>query len=109
MPTLAAKSDKMNRIFHARIAGGQYLFLILAGALAFYNLWEKQIILAIIFMLLLASQIITLLVTFFSTEKQSKIVKTFSGIENVCFVYGAEKTIAPNKVSGCFLEKKANV
>ncbi len=36
----------MNRIFHARIVPGQYLFLLLMAALAFWALWEKNILLA---------------------------------------------------------------
>ena len=36
----------MNRIFHARIAMGQYLFLILIGILAVYMLWYKSPFLA---------------------------------------------------------------
>ncbi len=36
----------MNRIFHARIVPGQYLFLLLVAALAFWALWEKNILLA---------------------------------------------------------------
>ena len=43
----------MNRIFHARIAAGQYLFVALAGVIAVYGLWEKQILIAVLFMLLL--------------------------------------------------------
>jgi uncharacterized membrane protein YecN with MAPEG domain len=46
----------MNRIFHARIAAGQYLFVALAGAIAVYGLWEKQILIAVLFMLLLELQ-----------------------------------------------------
>ena len=38
----------MNRIFHARIAMGQYLFLILIGILAVYMLWYKSPFLAAI-------------------------------------------------------------
>ena len=47
----------MNRIFHARIAAGQYLFVALAGAIAVYGLWEKQILIAVLFMLLLVVSI----------------------------------------------------
>lgn len=36
----------MNRIFHARIVPGQYLFLLLMAVLAFWSLWEKNILLA---------------------------------------------------------------
>ena len=47
----------MNRIFHARIAAGQYLFVALAGVIAVYGLWEKQILIAVLFMLLLVVSI----------------------------------------------------
>ena len=47
----------MNRIFHARIAAGQYLFVILAGTIAVYGLWEKNILVAVLFMLLLVVSI----------------------------------------------------
>ncbi len=45
-PYLCAKIITMNRIFHARIVPGQYLFLLLVAALAFWALWEKNILLA---------------------------------------------------------------
>ena len=41
----------MNRIFHARIVPGQYLFLLLVAVLAFWSLWEKNILLAAVCML----------------------------------------------------------
>lgn len=41
----------MNRIFHARIAMGQYLFLILIGILTVYMLWSKLSLPAALFML----------------------------------------------------------
>lgn len=43
----------MNRIFHVRIAWYQYLYLILLGGLSFFLLWDKNIILAAICMVLL--------------------------------------------------------
>lgn len=43
----------MNRIFHVRITWYQYLYLILLGALSFFLLWDKNIILAAICMILL--------------------------------------------------------
>jgi len=43
----------MNRIFHVRIAWYQYLYLILLGALSFFLLWDKSIILAAICMIML--------------------------------------------------------
>lgn len=41
----------MNRIFHARIVPGQYLFLLLMGVLAFWALWTKNVLLAALCML----------------------------------------------------------
>lgn len=34
----------MNRIFHARIAVGQFLFLALISGLAIYMLWDKYVL-----------------------------------------------------------------
>lgn len=67
----------MNRIFHARIAGGQYLFLVLATAITFYNLWEKNIILAVIFMLLLVINIERLIHTTYTITPDGKLVLSF--------------------------------
>lgn len=67
----------MNRIFHARIAWGQYLFLILAAAITFYNLWEKNIILAVIFMLLLVINIERLIHTTYTITADGKLVLSF--------------------------------
>lgn len=64
----------MNRIFHARIAAGQYLFLVLAGGIVFYNLWEKQIILAVIFVLLLVFNIEKLLHTTYTVTTDGKLL-----------------------------------
>ena len=38
----------MNRIFHARIAVGQFLFLALISGLAIYMLWDKYVLPALI-------------------------------------------------------------
>ena len=43
----------MNRIFHARIAVGQYLFLVLATIIVIYAMWMQHAVMAILFMLLL--------------------------------------------------------
>lgn len=67
----------MNRIFHARIARGQYLFLVLAGTLTLYNLWEKQIILAVIFMLLLVVNIEKLIHTTYTITSDGKLILFF--------------------------------
>lgn len=77
IPTLAAKSNNMNRIFHVRIAWGQYLFLVLAAAITFYNLWEKNIILAVIFMLLLVVNIERLIHSTYTVTSDGKLVLSF--------------------------------
>ena len=43
----------MNRIFHARIAAGQYLFLLITTAITIHEMWMKHAIMTILFMLLL--------------------------------------------------------
>jgi hypothetical protein len=43
----------MNRIFHARIAIGQYLFLVLTTIIVIYAMWMQHAVMAILFMLLL--------------------------------------------------------
>ena len=43
----------MNRIFHARIAIGQYLFLVLTTIIVVYAMWMQHAVMAILFMLLL--------------------------------------------------------
>ena len=67
----------MNRIFHARIAAGQYLFIILAGALAVYGLWEKYILVAVLFMLLLIVSIEKLIHTTYTITPDNKLVLFF--------------------------------
>ena len=67
----------MNRIFHARIAVGQYLFIILAGAMAVYGLWEKNILIAVLFMLLLVVSIEKLIHTTYTVTPDGKLVLSF--------------------------------
>ena len=38
----------MSRIFHARITLGQYLFILLVAGVAFWALWDKQIVIALV-------------------------------------------------------------
>lgn len=63
----------MNRVFHARIAVGQYLFIFLAGAIAAYGLWEKHILIAILFMLLLVVSIEKLIHTTYTVTSDGKL------------------------------------
>lgn len=51
--TLQAKSDEMNRIFHARIAWYQYFLLAVLTVNAVGALWCKYILLAVIMSLML--------------------------------------------------------
>ena len=67
----------MNRIFHARIAMGQYLFLILIGILAVYMLWYKSPFLAAIFMLWLVVIIEKLIHTTYTVTPDGKLVLSF--------------------------------
>nr|WP_302830697.1 PH domain-containing protein [uncultured Bacteroides sp.] len=68
----------MNRIFHARIAAGQYVFLFLAAGLAVYGLWEKHILIAVFFMLLLIVCIERLIHTTYTITFDGKLI-IFSG------------------------------
>ena len=67
----------MNRIFHARIAVGQYLFIILAGAMAVYGLWEKNILIAVLFMLLLVVSIEKLIHTTYTVTADNRLLLFF--------------------------------
>ena len=67
----------MNRIFHARIAMGQYLFLILIGILAVYMLWYKSPILAAIFMLWLVVIIEKLIHTTYTVTADNRLLLFF--------------------------------
>lgn len=67
----------MNRIFHARIAAGQYLFILLAGAMAVYSLWEKHILVAVLFMLLLVVSIEKLIHTTYTVTADNKLLLFF--------------------------------
>lgn len=51
--TLQAKSDKMDRIFHARIAWYQYFLLVVLTVNAIATLWCKYILPAVLLMLML--------------------------------------------------------
>ena len=67
----------MNRIFHARIAMGQYLFLILIGILAVYMLWYKSPFLAAIFMLWLVVIIEKLIHTTYTVTADNRLLLFF--------------------------------
>lgn len=67
----------MNRIFHARIAIGQYLFILLAAVLAVYGLWEKHILPAVLFMLLLIVSIERLIHTTYTVTPDGRLLLYF--------------------------------
>ena len=67
----------MNRIFHARIAMGQYLFLILIGILAVYMLWYKSPFPAAIFMLWLVVIIEKLIHTTYTVTSQGELILSY--------------------------------
>ena len=88
----------MNRIFHARITLGQYLFLLLVTGVAFWTLWNKYIVLAILMVALLVLAIEKLIHTTYTLTSDGNLVlyygrfmrgKTIplaelTGVEQVC-------------------------
>lgn len=64
----------MNRTFRARITAGQYLFVGLVGALTFYTLWNKYVILALLSMLLLVVLIEKLIHTTYTVNDEEDLV-----------------------------------
>lgn len=64
----------MNRVFHARITWYHYLFLILVGALAFYLLWIKAIIVAAICMVFLVFLIERSIHTTYTVTADNKLI-----------------------------------
>lgn len=67
----------MNRIFHARIAAGQYLSVLLTGGITVYCLWEKHILTALLFMLLLVAGIEKLIHTTYTVTADGKLLLYF--------------------------------
>ena len=88
----------MNRIFHARIAIGQYLFLLLVAGVTVWALWDKHIVLAVLMVILLVLSIEKLIHTTYTLTSDGYLVlyygrfmkgKTISlqevtGVERVC-------------------------
>lgn len=64
----------MNRIFHARIAIGQYLFLLLVTGVAIWALWDKQIVLAVLMVILLVLGIEKLIHTTYTLTSDGNLV-----------------------------------
>lgn len=64
----------MNRIFHARIAAGQYLFLLLATAVTIHEMWMKHAIMTLIFMLLIIIAIERLIHTTYTLTTDGRLI-----------------------------------
>ena len=64
----------MNRIFHARIAIGQYLFLLLVTGVAIWALWDKHIVLAVLMVILLVLGIEKLIHTTYTLTSDGHLV-----------------------------------
>lgn len=67
----------MNRIFHARIAWGQYVFLALIAGLAFYMLWNHHPLSAAIFMIWLVVIVEKLIHTTYTVTPDGKLILFF--------------------------------
>ena len=67
----------MNRIFHARIAAGQYLFLLIATAVTIHEMWMKHAVLTITFMLLLIIAIERLIHTTYTLTADGRLILYF--------------------------------
>ena len=63
----------MNKIFHARIVVGQFLFLALISGLAIYMLWDKYVLPAALFMLWLIVVIEKLIHTTYTVTPDGKL------------------------------------
>lgn len=77
MCILAPKIYEMNRIFHARIAAGQYMFIAIASIVAVYALWEKHVLMALLFVLLLIGSIEKLIHTTYTITADGRLLLSF--------------------------------
>ena len=64
----------MNRIFHARIAIGQYLFLVLTTIIVIYAMWMQHAVMAVLFMLLLDIAIERLIHTTYTLTTDDRLL-----------------------------------
>ncbi|MBO7417775.1 MAG: PH domain-containing protein [Bacteroidaceae bacterium] len=64
----------MNRIFHARITLGQYLFLLIVSGMSFWALWDKHIVLAIVLVIILLLGIEKLIHTTYTLTPDGNLV-----------------------------------
>lgn len=63
----------MNRVFHARIAAGQYLFLLLVTFITVYCMWQKQAVVGVFAMLLLVFTIEKLIHTTYTITPEGTL------------------------------------
>jgi len=64
----------MDRIFHARITLGQYLFLLLVTLMTIHEMWVKHAIMAVIFMLLLIVAVELLIHTTYTLTVDNRLL-----------------------------------
>lgn len=64
----------MDRIFHARITLGQYLFLLLVTLMTIHEMWVKHAIMAIVFMLLLIVAVERLIHTTYTLTVDNRLL-----------------------------------
>ena len=64
----------MNRIFHTRITWYQYLYILLLGALTFFLMWDKMIIMATFCALLLIILIERFIHTIYTITPDGKLI-----------------------------------
>ena len=64
----------MNRIFHARIALGQYLFLFLVAGMTIWALWNRHILLALLMVAILIVSIEKLIHTTYTITSDGNLV-----------------------------------
>lgn len=67
----------MNRIFHARVTIGQYLFLLLVTIVVVHEMWVKHALMAIIFMVLLVIVIERLIHTTYTLTTDGKLILSY--------------------------------
>lgn len=67
----------VNRIFHARVTVGQYLFLLLVTVVVIHEMWVKHALMAIIFMLLLVVVIERLIHTTYTLTVDGKLILSY--------------------------------
>ena len=73
----------MNRIFHARIAIGQYLFLVLTTIIVIYAMWMQHAVMAVLFMLIAIERLIHTTYTLTTDDRLLLFYGRFSRSEEI--------------------------